>query len=63
VVAGREQLLGAEGTVLLDFERRGSVFVHSERWSATTSSPLREGQSIVVKGIDGLKLTVRPADE
>ena len=63
VVAGREELVGSVGTALMDFENRGSVFVHSERWSATTSSPLREGQSIVVTGIDGLKLTVRPADE
>ena len=63
VVAGREQLVGAEGTALLDFERRGSVFVHSERWSAVCSTPLRKGQAIVVTGIDGLTLTVRPVDQ
>ncbi len=63
VVSGREELLGAEGTALLDFEHRGNVFVHSERWSAVTGSPLREGQAIVVTGIDGLTLSVRPADE
>jgi membrane-bound ClpP family serine protease len=39
------------------------VFVHSERWNAVTASPLREGQTIVVTGIDGLTLEVRPADE
>jgi len=63
VVAGREQLLGAEGTALWDFEQRGSVFVHSERWSAVSSTPLRKGQAIVVTGIDGLTLKVRPADQ
>jgi membrane-bound serine protease (ClpP class) len=63
VVAGREQLIGATGTVLGAFEHQGSVFVHSERWSAVTASPLREGQAIVVTGIDGLTLEVRPADE
>jgi membrane-bound ClpP family serine protease len=39
------------------------VFVHSERWSAVTESSLRKGQAIVVTGIDGLTLKVRPADE
>jgi membrane-bound serine protease (ClpP class) len=63
VVSGREELVGAEGTALLDFEHQGSVFVHSERWNAVTGSPLREGQAIVVTGIDGLTLEVRPADE
>ncbi|MCP4048488.1 MAG: hypothetical protein GY732_21120, partial [Gammaproteobacteria bacterium] len=38
-------------------------FVHSERWNADTVSPLRKGQAIVVTGIDGLTLKVRPADE
>ncbi len=63
VVSGREELLGAEGTAMLDFEHEGSVFIHSERWSAVTGSPLREGQTVVVTDIDGLTLKVRPADE
>ena len=63
VVAGREELLGATGTALSDFEHQGSVFVHSERWSAITEAPLLEGQPIVVTGIDGLTLKVRLADE
>jgi membrane-bound serine protease (ClpP class) len=63
VVAGREQLVGASGTALSDFEQHGSVFVHSERWNAVTRSPLREGQAVVVTAIDGLTLEVRPADQ
>lgn len=63
VVTGREQLVGAEGEALEDFEYQGSVFVHSERWNAITRAPLREGQAIVVTGIDGLTLEVRPSDE
>ncbi len=63
VVAGREQLVGATGTALSDFEQRGSVFVHSERWSAITQTPLREGQAIIVTAINGLTLDVAPADE
>ena len=63
VVSGREELVGATGTALMDFEHQGSIFVHSERWSAITSAPLLEGQAIVVTAIDGLMLEVRPADE
>ncbi len=62
IVTGREQLIGAAGTALLNFENRGTVFVHSESWSAVTTTPLREGQTIVVTGIDGLTLEVRPSD-
>ncbi len=40
VVSGREQLVGAVGTTLSDFDQRGSVFVHSERWNAISRSPL-----------------------
>jgi membrane-bound serine protease (ClpP class) len=63
VVAGREELVGARGTALQDFEQKGNVFVHSERWFAVTGSPLKKGQAIVVTGVDGLTLTVRPADK
>ena len=63
VVAGREEMVGARGTAMADFERAGEVYVHSERWRAVSSEPLREGQAIVVTKIDGLTLTVSPADD
>jgi len=62
VVSGREQLIGAEGTALLDFEHEGSVFVRSERWRAVSSKPLQEGQPVVVTGVDGLTLQVSPGN-
>ncbi len=62
VVSGREEMLGASGTALVDFEDQGYVFVHGERWKARTRSPMREGQAIAVTGVDGLTLEVRPAD-
>ena len=63
VVSGREQLIGASGTALTDVYHEGEVFVHSERWSALSVSPIRKGQAVMVTGIDGLTLKVRPADE
>ena len=63
VVSGREQLIGSSGSALTDFDHEGEVFVHSERWSAESDSPLREGQAVVVTGIDGLTLKVRPVED
>lgn len=63
VVAGREELVGATGEALIDFDRSGEVFVHSERWRAVTGAPLVKGQAVVVTAIDGLTLNVRPVDD
>jgi membrane-bound serine protease (ClpP class) len=63
VVSGREQLIGATGVALTDVYHEGEVFVHSERWSAVSNSPLNKGQTIKVTGIDGLTLIVCPLDE
>jgi membrane-bound serine protease (ClpP class) len=60
VVSGREQLIGAPGTALTDFDGDGEVFVHGECWLAMTESPVRKDQDIVVSGLDGLTLMVRP---
>lgn len=62
VVSGREQLIGATGAALEDFESEGEVFVHSERWHAVSESPIQEDQAILVIGLDGLTLKIRPAD-
>ena len=62
VVSGREQLIGAIGQALSDFHHEGEVFIHGERWNAASGSPLRKGQHVLVTGIEGLTLKVRPAD-
>ncbi len=61
VVAGREELVGANGVALEDFTGAGHVFVHSERWNAVAETPVRKDQAVVVTGLDGLKLRIRPA--
>jgi membrane-bound serine protease (ClpP class) len=60
VVSGREELVGAAGVALEDFERDGHVYVHSERWNAVAEVPVRREQAVVVTGLDGLTLRVRP---
>lgn len=60
VVSGREEMLGAIAEVVADFEGRGSVHVHGERWQAQSEVPLQRGQRVVVSGMHGLVLDVRP---
>jgi len=63
VVTGREELIGAVGTALEDFERIGRVHVRSEIWTARTEIPVYKGQRVSVKGLDGLILSVAPWGE
>ena len=61
VVSGREELIGAEGVVIDDFERIGWAQVHSERWRVRSAAPLAKGQRVKVTAIEGLTLDVVPA--
>lgn len=60
VVSGREQMLGAVAEVVADFQGRGLVHVHGERWQADSPVPLQRGQQVSVTGMRGLVLDVRP---
>lgn len=60
VVSGREEMLGAIAEVVADFEGRGAVHVHGERWQARSDVPLKRGQAVAVTGIHGLVLDVKP---
>jgi len=62
VHSGAEEMVGARGEALRDFTGDGLVFVHGERWTAHSSTPVRKGQRIRVKAINGLILDVEPAD-
>jgi len=58
VLTGREQMIGAVAEALEDFEREGWARVHGESWRARSSTPVRRGERLRVKAIDGLILTV-----
>ena len=60
VVSGAEQLLGAEGEILDATVDAVWARVHGERWRVTSTSPLRQGQFVRVRGRDGLVLHVEP---
>ena len=58
VVTGREQMIGAEGEAMEDFEREGWARVHGETWRVRTNAPVRRGDRLRVAGMDGLVLNV-----
>jgi membrane-bound serine protease (ClpP class) len=60
VVSGAEELIGATGEVLGDFEGEGWARVHSETWRVRSAGPLIEGDRVRVTSIDGLVLEVVP---
>ncbi len=58
VVSGREFLIGAEALALEDFELEGWARVQGETWRVRSGAPVRQGQRLRVKSIEGLVLTV-----
>ena len=58
VVSGREQMLGAPGEALEDFESEGWARVHGENWRVRASGPVRRGERLRVTAMQGLILTV-----
>lgn len=60
VVSGREELIGAIGTILEDFENDGRIRIHGEVWNAHSSVPLHKGQQVRVHSMQGLVLNVEP---
>ena len=58
VVSGSEHLIGAEGTVLEDFEGTGQIRVFGETWKASSPVPLTRNQKVRIVSVQGLILNV-----
>jgi membrane-bound serine protease (ClpP class) len=58
VVSGREELIGAHGEVMEDFEGEGWARVHSETWRVRSPTPLKAGERVRVRSMHGLTLDV-----
>ncbi len=63
VVSGSEDMIGARGTALEDFEHEGWVRVAGERWRASSSNRVQRGQALRVKSRTGLTLVVEPDNQ
>lgn len=56
---GREELIGKTATVKVALKPEGMVFYKGERWDAISESgEIKEGEEVVIKRMDGLKLYV-----
>lgn len=62
VTTGVDELLGRTALVVAAFDGRGRVHIRGETWAARSEMPLRTGEAVLVTGIDGLVLTVKPID-
>ncbi|MDP3908539.1 nodulation protein NfeD [Novosphingobium sp.] len=62
VVSGREEMIGASGRIVDWDGSSGHVHVHGERWRACGAGELHTGQLVRVVAIDGLTLSLEPAD-
>ena len=63
VVTGAEELIGATGRIISDFEGSGAMRIHGEQWQVRSNSPMREGDAAHVVDREGLILQVEPVRE
>jgi membrane-bound serine protease (ClpP class) len=60
LVSGAQGLIGETGVAQTPLSPQGKIFVHGELWDAVSSLEVSVGQSVVVRRVDGLVLTVDP---
>ena len=61
---GREEMVGLQGVAAsaLPAGVEGMVQVHGELWRAQSSQPVKEGETVRVLRVEGLKIYVEPAE-
>jgi len=60
-VIGRRAMIGDRAVVVSLKEGEVEVEYQGEIWRAVSSQPLRAGQKVVIEGVEGLTLRVKPA--
>ena len=63
VVTGIEGLIGEVAVVQTALAPAGKVSVHGELWDAVSSANVPAGEKVRVRKVDGLELSVEPADK
>jgi membrane-bound serine protease (ClpP class) len=58
MVTGDQAMLQMTAVALEDFDQRGHVHVSGETWTASTTSPVRKGDRLRIRQVDGLTLHV-----
>ena len=55
---GREELIGEVVRAETDIDPVGTVHIHGEIWRASAAEPVRKGEDVVIRDVDGLTLVV-----
>lgn len=55
---GRDELIGEVVRAETDIDPEGTVHIHGEIWRASATEPVRKGEDVVIRGVDGLTLVV-----
>jgi membrane-bound serine protease (ClpP class) len=63
IATGAESMVGEVGIAKTDIHPEGRVFVHGEWWNAQSEQPISSGAKVRIVGVDGLLLTVAPAEQ
>ena len=53
-------MIGKTAQVIKDFDEIGQVECDGTAYLAISSEPLKAKQKVVIKGVDGIKLIVKP---
>lgn len=62
-VSGMEGMVGEVGVVRRRLAPEGTVFVHGTLWNARSLTPIEVGETVRVRHVNGLKLTVEKVTE
>jgi membrane-bound serine protease (ClpP class) len=57
---GSEGMIGETGVAVTDFDGKGKVHVVGELWDARCDLPVRKGDRVIVKRLEGMTLIVEP---
>ena len=63
VVSGAEGLTREIAEAVEDFDHQGLVRVHGELWTAVSREPVRAGQRLKIRKVEGLVIQVEPVRE
>ena len=55
---GAEELIGEVVRAETDIDPEGTVHIHGEIWRASAADPVRKGEDVVIRDVDGLTLVV-----
>lgn len=61
IQTGVQGLIGETGIARTPLVPEGRIVVHGELWNAVSSADVQEGEPVVIRAVDGLKLRVEPA--